>query len=173
MKVITYEQEKSIISERFYSEINQILKMALPNYVLSFIKADENFKQSLEAWDGKSCLISLTMNHYRDTTAIRFLFSASESSKFKKYCIAEAGHAAWGCCLSKTIAVSYAPKQNELVTQVHESLHLFGVEECYEEYIQGFPPKNSCNNEQCVMRYGSNSIEVCESVLEQLRRNVG
>jgi hypothetical protein len=173
MKIITYDQEQNKITEGFYSAIREILKISAPDYVLSIEKAGDEFNAALSAWDGKACLLSLIMDFYPDTTSTRFLLSTPSGSKFEKYCIREAGHAAWGCCLSNAVAINYAPKKNSLVTQVHEFLHLLGVEECYEGAIRGHPPKSSCNNERCVMRYGSSSTEVCSSVIKQITSNVG
>jgi hypothetical protein len=173
MVIITCESIEAKFSNLFYEAIGKICQLANISPII-FESASVNFKQTVDAWSGEEELLWLVAEAIGDTSNTRVVISVSpREEKFKNHCMQEAGHAAWGCCLGGVVAVNYAPQQHALVTQVHESLHLLGVEDCYEEHISGFPSKSLCTNEQCVMRYGSNSTEVCESVLEQIRQNAG
>jgi hypothetical protein len=71
---------------------------------------------------------------------------------------------------SDKISIDYAPSRARLINQVHETLHLFGVDDCYD--TESKDPKDTCNNKLCLMRYGNNEREICDSVRQQLRGTI-
>jgi len=101
--------------------------------------------------------------------AYRLFISAASVDKYKNYCLAQAAHAMWGCCINETIAIDYSEPKSRLVNQLHETLHLLGVDDCYDPE-DNCDPKSSCNDSKCVMRYGSSSAGVCSSVIEQIQK---
>lgn len=166
MLILTYETIPGRISEDYRNALSQVLSASGSDHTVEFREADEELAGKLEGWKETESLLSLFAEYAEDTTNTRLLIAAPNQGKFKNHCLSEASHAQWGCCLSETIAVEYSPDENALETQLHESLHLFGVDECYEEST--LQPKPSCLNTRCVMRYGVQSTEVCQSVQQQL-----
>ncbi|MCS5594093.1 MAG: hypothetical protein NZ730_06080 [Porticoccaceae bacterium] len=64
-------------------------------------------------------------------------------------------YAEWGCSWqSHKVSVDYAPVEWRLVNQLHETLHLLGVDDCYNnaEPGEGKPPQQTIINEG---RFGS------------------
>ena len=77
----------------------------------------------------------------------------------------------WGVSWpSDKISIDHAPSEARLINQVHETLHLFDVDDCYDE--ESKDPKDTCNNKLCLMRYGNNEREICDSVRQQLRGKI-
>lgn len=164
MKIQTYGP----VSGLFEPQLSKWLLKAEATIPLKVCSAGPSLQAMLDAWDGQADLLRLVACQFGDTTATRLLISASDNHSFKAWCENLLGHARWGCCLSETIAIEYAPRGYALSTQLHEGLHLFGVDECYNE-ANPSQAKPACDNERCLMRYGSSHLEVCSSVLEQLR----
>ena len=79
----------------------------------------------------------------------------------------EVGHAKRGLAFPGYIAVSYAPPDHQLSTQLHKALHLFDVDDCYDPDTRAAKP--NCTNPKCLMLYGKPTTVVCDNVLEQLR----
>src|SRR5690606_14515587 len=111
----------------------------------------------------------LETENYPDTTNIRVLISLiPEDSRVEIYRKTFPSHAEWGGS-NGFYAISYAPIECTLSTLIHESLHFFDVDDCYAADRPGFPPKDTCDNSNCLMRYGNNTSIVCETVLNQIR----
>ena len=91
-----------------------------------------------------------------------------EGSKMDEYTTFVNPDFKWGVSwVSLKISIDHAPSEARLINQVHETLHLFGVDDCYDEKSKD--PKDTCNNKLCLMRYGNNEREICDSVRQQLR----
>jgi hypothetical protein len=136
---------------------------------VDFQNASEKVAQKLSAWNGRSDLVNILAALVNDNSeANRFLLCVPREPKYKNYCLRQAGISEWGCCLSEFVAIEYARPDKALETQLHETLHLFGVDECYDSSRL---PKSTCEHPQCLMRYDASSIEVCSSVLRQLSAN--
>jgi hypothetical protein len=120
-----------------------------------------------EGWNGSDDLALTLATHCGDTTNIRFLISESGSNRFRSYCLSQAPRALWGCCLTGFIAVEYAPENARLVTLLHESLHLFDVDECYDEVTH--KKKDTCTGSTCLMQYGVVSTDACSNAISQIR----
>lgn len=166
MKIITYQTEAGSISPDWNFSLNEILASAGIKSV-QIEPASNGLREALDHWNGLEDLLHILNDHEPDTTNIRLFISASNDSKYREYCLRQLGHAAWGCCLSETIAIEYAPANARLTTQLHETLHLFGVGECYDERTQ--TPLASCQHQNCIMRYGVVSTQVCSNVIAQLK----
>lgn len=163
MKIFTYESSTNLISKSYATSLKSILKTAVPNISINIQPADSNLSSILNNWNGHDDLLT---DYFESTTDTRILLCTTKNSKYYNWCIQQLMHAKWGCSISEFLAIEYAPEPNKLTTQLHESLHLFGVDDCYKENNQS--PKTSCLNESCFMRYGNNSKTVCDSVLTQL-----
>lgn len=74
----------------------------------------------------------------------------------------------WGCS-NGFVSAEYASPSEALATALHESLHLFGVDDCYDDLSEGKDPLPSCDKDDCVMRYGVVSDCICTCVGKQLR----
>ena len=98
----------------------------------------------------------------------RVLIATDNNSSFAKWCKSQNPKAFWGCNL-EFISIDYAPRENRLFSQLHESLHLFGVDDCYEATTECRPKKN-CDNSDCVMRYGATSEKICKRVGSELKK---
>lgn len=166
MKILTYETQENSVSPKWSDSIQNILIQAgISDLVITPVSKE--FQEALNRWNGVDDLLMLFTEHVPDNTHTRLFISAPNQQKYRTYCIKEADHARWGCCLGNVIAIEYAPLSARLPTQIHETLHLFGVDECYDESTR--TPKDSCNDPECLMRYGVQSTKVCKNVLLQLR----
>lgn len=157
------------IAPHFEKELRAILAAAGIIPILTIAPLPAILEAALDEWDGND-LTSFICERHGARADERFLVSARGDWRFKSWCKSEAPHAEWGCSGS-LIAVDYAPPAFRLRNQLHEALHLFEVHDCYGE--ADLRPLPSCDLEGCLMRYGSPSTQVCESVLKQLRREFG
>lgn len=166
MKIITHEVTGGLIDARFEEELFRILEKAGQSKKVTIAKADDELVTLLNEWNGSDPLVYKVTGQFNDSSKIRFLISEGGAEKFKSYCLKEAPHAEWGCCLSELIAIEYAPTKNKLITQLHETLHLLGVNDCYDPTSKEGKPE--CNEADCIMRYGKNSITICSNALSQI-----
>jgi hypothetical protein len=148
------------------------------HFPIEFEAADSTVANFLDGWlegrhdqDPTFHLIDLCLGAGGQDLATRYVIdidgvSSGLKSKLKGY--ANLPYAEWGFCHSSFLAVNYAPSSSRILNLLHESLHLFGVDDCYKEF--SLQPKSSCNNSNCAMRYGQQpvSLEICDFVREQL-----
>jgi hypothetical protein len=162
MKLVTLGQVES----EYEDHLRRILRAGTWN--IQFVRPRPELHSLVASWDETTDLLEKLLNLYPDISDTRFLLFSPDSLRFRAWCQNKARHAQWGCCLGGVVAVEYANLSVRLVTQLHETLHAFGVDECYDE--TSFLPRTSCNVATCFMRYGIDSTEVCNNVLDQLRR---
>lgn len=77
--------------------------------------------------------------------------------------------AIWGCALQGSgIAIVY--NYDNMATFWHESFHLLGVADCYDENDPTHPHKETCSESNCVMRYGlvASELRLCSKGLNAL-----
>ncbi|WP_296697980.1 hypothetical protein [Thiocapsa sp. UBA6158] len=151
----------------FQDHLNSLLNQAGRASEVCVEEMDPEFTALLCAWDGASDLMDHLFPLLHDTSNTRLLLSVPDQQKYKAYCKKLTGIAEWGCCLSETIAIEFAPASRRLLVQLHETLHLFGIDDCYQPASQF--PKESCDLPTCLMRYETPSSHVCKNVLRQLR----
>ncbi|MEH6616516.1 MAG: hypothetical protein V7699_01610 [Porticoccus sp.] len=157
------------IERDYQSKVLEVLKLAGAENHVEFEPAGEGLRGLLESWDGQKDLLDMFLVYINcEIEGHRLFISAASDDKYKNYCLTLVSHAMWGCCISEAIAIDYSEPKSRLVNQLHETLHLFGVDDCYN--LPGFNPKSSCDDSACVMRHGSSSVGVCSSVIEQLQR---
>ena len=167
MKIITYETENGQVLQETKAALIQIFTDTKHDQTLDFVEPDEGLKRKLATWNGSESILVLFAEHMVDASETRMLISATDSEVFKEHCLLEAGNVKWGCCLGgEVIAVEYAPYLFRKYVQLHEALHLFGADECYNEETTITKP--SCDTDSCVMRYEPKSIKVCSVVKKQL-----
>lgn len=167
MKIITYITENGEIEASYERSLHNIFGKADSSANFCIVEADEQLTRLLDDWDGREYLIGRLLNYFEGKPDVRLLISATGSDKYRNYCLKEARLARWGCCFAGYIAIEYAPMKERLMTQLHESLHLFGVDDCYK--TSDLHPKDSCTDDSCFMRYGVHSSRVCKSALEQIK----
>jgi hypothetical protein len=128
----------------------------------------EGLRMKLEQYEESLDLSAVIAIHFDLDTKYNKVFIATQGdTSFKKWCIAQCGHAYWGCS-TEIVAVDYSPDDRKRVVQLHECLHLLGVDDCYDEARKS--PKPTCTNNKCVMRYEPSSTEACVEVLKQLKK---
>ena len=151
----------------FHERLGQILEAASPHLKIRIEPLPPELCRILDEWKGDTDLAVTVAEAAGDTSGIRLLCSVAIASKFARWSVAVLPDAEWGCTHAGFLAIEYAPETNALVTQLHETLHCLGVDECYDEATR--QPKANCADEECLMRYGSSGLAVCESVLLQLK----
>jgi hypothetical protein len=161
MKIYYYESQHNLIHPQLLDLFRQYTPCEL-------IEAPQQLKEVLDSWDGMEDLVSIVANaiNFEDC---RILITTNSNSYFQEWCIAQYCGALWGCS-NEYISVDYAPEHGRLANQLHECLHFLGVKDCYVESDPEHPPKASCTNPTCVMRFGVNSTEVCKSVIDQVQQ---
>ena len=165
MIINIFERNTGSVHKQWEKSLRSILKQAAVDVNLTIAEAPEEFLAAIRRWERTENISVISGPEFFNEENRLFIPGASKF--YKQYCLHEAPHAHYGCCLwGEYIAVEYAPYEYKLSTQLHESLHLFGVDECYDP--QTLKPVTECTNNQCVMRYGVNSTEICSHVLEQL-----
>ena len=91
------------------------------------------------------------------------VFCNTESNLCKK-ALDENPHALWGCRCGRLAAVYKANKMSPIW---HETLHLFGAKDCYDDNSLY---SISCGNQNCLMQYASDTetLELCNENLKLL-----
>jgi hypothetical protein len=167
MNVYTYETSPGLINSHFKDDIESVLKEARAFTKIKIEPAPKELRMKLAEYDGSLDLSYVIAMHFDLDTIDKRVFIATEGdTSFKRWCIHQCGHAYWGCS-TEIVAVDYSPKERKRGVQLHEFLHLLGVDDCYEEKSQ--LPKLTCTSSNCIMRYQPNVIEVCSHVVRQLQ----
>lgn len=99
-----------------------------------------------------------------DTTYWRLLLLVDADSDYSKWGLGR-GYC-WGYS-DGLISVDYSPPVSSSANQLHEILHLLGVQDCYDEKTQKV--LTQCRNNDCVMRYGNSSMGFCEAARKELK----
>ena len=160
MIIQIFEKNKGSVHVRWESSLRGVLGKSTADLDLEVIQAPQELQKSLLNWELTGDISLINKPEYFNDE--KRLFIPGAIGFYKQQCLKEAPHAHHGCCLwGEYIAVEY-----KLSTQLHECLHLFRVNECYNPQTR--EPIPECTNDQCVMRYGVISTEVCSHVLEQL-----
>ena len=154
------------VHPEFHERLTALLRDASTRLAVAIEPVPAGIAKVLGAWSGDSCLVSTISEMIGDTSRVRLLCVVAPESGLARWCTDTLPLATWGCALSGFIAVEYAPPQSALVTQLHEVFHCLGVDDCYDE--KTLQPKSSCVEDECLMRYGSGGLVVCESVSGQL-----
>jgi hypothetical protein len=169
MIINIFEKNTGSVHELWERSLRNILRLASSDINLEIRLAPEEFQSAINQWENSGEIFAISGPEFFNKEQRLFIPGASEF--YKQHCLNEAPHALYGCCLwGKYIAVEYAPDEHKLSTQLHESLHLFGVDECYDPHT--LKPVDECVSGKCVMRYGVSSTEVCSHVLSQLVRSL-
>ncbi len=163
MKIVTFGK----IHSDFEKSLREILQRANCHEPVWLEPVDCDLEKFLSDWTGQGDLLYEVTKFVPDTTSTRLLLTVPWTSAVGFSCRREEPTAEWGCCISEAIAVEYAPPGYRLATQLHEALHLFGIDECYDP--ASLKPVSTCSLASCLMRYGAQSTEVCPYVNLQLR----
>jgi len=167
MKIYVYETEKGLLHSSYKTKLLSILGALPPKQNIEILPFNNNLKQALEnsimLYDFQEYIYSL----YDDSSSVRFLICATKNDKYQEWVASEESEA-WGRCWDDFIAIEFAPKNNRLAVQLHESLHFFYVDDCYDE-TNNRKVKKSCRNEECLMHFHPDSCVPCEEVFDQLR----
>lgn len=155
------------VHPEFKERLNEFVRSADPESVLEVEPVPLCLAETIVNWDGQSDPIDAILRVVSDTSQIRLLCAVDSDSILARWSIANLPHAVWGCVHAGLLAVEYAPAPSALVTQLHEALHCLGVNDCYDEAT--LMPKESCLDEECLMRYGATGLTACERVTLQLR----
>lgn len=148
--------------------LREILEMTGCELFLDITDVSSWVGDIIDSWDGVSCIQTLLYEKSSDIGQhdLKFFFPEAEI-KLKNYFVCNIPHARWGAAYPQFLAAEYAPSERRLSTQLHETLHLFGVDDCYCSITH--QSKSSCKDQDCLMRYGISSTLVCDDVLEQIR----
>ena len=157
------------IAPAFRQYLGEILQAAGAAWELRVAPLPRDLVAILSEWDAGHLEIfvwdRMNPRHRRDS---RILLSTGEDPRFRAWCLTECSSAHWGCS-GGFIAVDFAPTKHRLENQLHEVLHVFGAEDCYDRVT--LEPLPSCTDTRCNMRYENPSTVVCSTVLEQLERS--
>ncbi|MBL6736478.1 MAG: hypothetical protein ISP76_05225 [Burkholderiales bacterium] len=178
MKIVIYQQMSDRGFDMYQTVFAELVAQCGSHFPIEFEAADSTEANFLDGWlegrhdeDPLLYLFESSLGPNGEDLATRYVIdidgvSSDLKNKFKEY--ANLPHAEWGFCHSSFLVVNYAPHSSSILNLVHESLHLFGVGDCYDEL--SLQPKSNCNNSNCVMRYGQKpvSLEICDSVREQV-----
>ena len=155
------------IHTRFVPALLRILDLASHKPIVQIHTSAPEIEAALNAWDGTTSPEYALVEKIPDTTYTRVLWAPQNDqmiTMLKRYA---PDHAHWGCNYGVILAVEFASHEAALVTQLHETLHCLGVEECYDLRTQ--QSLSTCDSIECVMRYGSYRLGACSTVLTQIR----
>lgn len=160
MNIYYYESEPGLT--------DGLLLPLLKQYTsVNYVPLPEGPKTALDNWNGSEDFRYTTISKFSLTPDDRVLITTPKSSPLEKWCVKDCSHALWGWS-DGTFSVIYTEPPVRLSTQFHECLHFLGVDDCYVIDDPAHPAKPSCTRDDCVMRYGVNSLKVCDSVLTQI-----
>ena len=178
MEILVYQHDSNLSLDDYQSAITGLISESCPNLAVDFQPVGLALGEFLEGWlawqhdeDPYWYFLDSILGLPETWPEKRLLVDASNATGALKDKIKSLGGnsaANWGF-YRDIIAWNYAPLEWRVRNLVHESLHCFGVDDCYDEDLK---PKSSCDNAKCVMRYGQNAvcIEICSSVKDQLKR---
>jgi hypothetical protein len=126
--------------------------------------------EAIRKWTKDQDLVNLVLQHLDDELLIhRVMIATDRKSLLAQFCRDKLPHAKWGFSYGY-VSIDYAPREFSLFSQLHECLHFFGVEDCYDETTSTCRPQPNCDNPDCVMRYGIRSEEICSKVVSELKK---
>jgi len=169
VRIITYETKKGLIQSTLLEALKKVFSKIDSEIILEVEPAKTKIYKTLFEWDGtkdlNSVVVEVLGNKFSNS---RILIGANDGSKYKNWCLEQCSCAKWGCSAG-IISIDYSPNNARLSNQLHECLHFFDVDDCYEIKNGNAVPKPSCTDENCVMRYGIVTNTVCDNVLHQLK----
>ena len=177
MEILIYQHNSNLSFDDYQSALTGLISESCPNLVVDFQPVDLALADFLEGWltgqhdeDPVTHFVDLILGSSWKVPEKRLLVDVSSATSALKDKIKSWGRnpvADWGFSLPP-IVFNYAPLEFRTRNLVHESLHCFQVDDCYDEFLKS---KSSCDNTNCIMRYGQSavSIEICSSVESQLK----
>lgn len=167
MNIFIHECEGASIHHHFVQVLLGLLPEPLRSHC-NFPKLPPQFATALDSIDPETDIYDLLFQYLgEDSSNYRVLVATLPDSALAKWCMRQASHAKWGCSIL-VLSVDYSPNSNKLGVQLHEALHLFGVDDCYS--VETFQPKETCDDPACIMRYTVPSLKICNGVKKQLER---
>jgi hypothetical protein len=168
MKIYLFEEQSGLIRAEYKERLQEVIAEAGIPVEISFEDAPDSVRQPIADFQNDDRLDDIAYSYIgSEVWNYAFLVATEEGSALEKAGLNKLGHAAWGFS-EGNCAADYSPTLARAANQLHESLHFLGVDDCYQEENTSHP-KDSCNLENCVMRFGKVSLEVCEDVKRQLR----
>jgi hypothetical protein len=188
MEILIYQHNSNLSFDDYQLALTGLISESCPNLIVDFQPVDLALAEFLEGWLSKGLTELLLSNENTKDPFSHFwrLVGGGYILPQKKRLLVDIGktttvdintlttyakvsHAGWGFCSDAFLAFNYAPPECRIRNLVHESLHLFSVNDCYDENTG--KPVSSCDNPKCIMRYGQSavSIEICSSVKFQLK----
>jgi hypothetical protein len=146
-----YSIEIELRFESFPSKLAELFEKAHPGTDLQDLFSDDMLLLSEYCTNDRRLLASVDPEH-------PFAISFKQQHQ----------GAVWGGS-SSHYALDYSPVESRLLNQVHESLHLLSVADCYTRDNPAVV-KRTCNNPSCLMRYGNLTRELCDGVVCQLNQ---
>ena len=168
MKIAVCETSDRGVHPEWEWRLRKILEQGGYDGVLEINAADSWVSQCLNDYDGNLDLQFHILSAAMDKAQSQHrLFYPGLNPDFRHFFKKYVPHAKYGMAFPEHIAVEYAPPDHQLSTQLHETLHLFDVDDCYDPDTRAAKP--NCTNPKCLMLYGISTTVVCDNVLEQLR----
>jgi hypothetical protein len=188
MEILIYQHNSNLSFDDYQSALKGLISESCPNLTVNFQPVDLALDKFLRGWLSKGLTELLLSNEDTKDPFLHFwgLVDVDDTLPQKKRLLVDIGktttfdintltnyakvsHARWGFSRSALFAVNYAPPKYRIRNLVHESLHLFDVDDCYHENTG--KPVSSCDNPKCIMRYAQSavSIEICSCVKNQLK----
>ena len=168
MKIAVCETSDRGVHPEWEWRLRKILEQGGYDGVLEINAADSWVSQCLNDYDGNLDLQFHILSAAMDKAQSQHrLFYPGLNPDFRHFFKKYVPHAKYGMAFQGYIAVEYAPPDHQLSTQLHETLHLFDVDDCYDPDTRAAKP--NCTNPKCLMLYGISTTVVCDNVLEQLR----
>ncbi len=177
MIIYVYQEKKGLLHPAFKDRLSDILESCLGSTPLDLLPYPAIFANAINSANAPldyvaaatlvNDAIIAVKNYVSDRPNYFFLGVFNKPSGMQR-ALTKLGYQ-WGVSWPEDkISFDYAPEDSRLMNQLHETLHLFGVDDCYEDRA-GYPAKVTCSNSLCFMRYGNNTSQVCAHVREQIK----
>lgn len=160
LRIYYHETKSGLIQPELFQRLDSISEAR-------FVPAPRSVGSALDDWDGAIDFRAAINEKFLLSQADRLLITCEPGSQLQGWCVLDLPHAKWGWS-DGDFSVIYTDQSTRLATQLHEFLHFLGVDDCYDAENPLHPPKSSCSRKDCVMLYGVNSLEFCDSVKAQI-----
>jgi hypothetical protein len=172
MTIYTYEMDNGHIETKLEQVLQNCMIFAGVTINLKIKSVPKMLGETIQKWTKDQDLVKLVSDNLKDDYfRDRVLIATDKESLLSQFCREKLPHAEWGYSYQGYVSIDYAPQKFRLFSQLHECLHFFGVDDCYEAGTGHEPKaKANCDTADCVMRYGSKSVKICRRVVSELKK---
>lgn len=139
---------------------------SLPKSIRESIHEEIDQNKIIKAYDSITDVIESLFKKNHE----KIFILLDRKDEFVKLILERTPRAKWGITTEKKLAFVYKENPDKFIIW-HEILHLFGAEDCYEEYNLA-KKKKDCRLKNCIMRYDPSPDTIQEKKIFICEKNI-